>query len=797
LSSASEARQERRRVLLLFSGSILPPLLLLSVLAVVAARNDEAALNDVEAERARNAADRVEAELTKALRAAEAGLFAAVDASLLQGQGDAALAANALRQVEETAPLARRFFVLDADGDVLWPQPRFPFREANLGADVPREDLSVPSDFRRLAELQALYDLSLEQQRAGALEEATRGFQEVASSDAATQTLSCRASFRLGACLEQRGQSGAAERAYAQAAAAQVPVRGELGRPLRVEARLAAAELGVSGSDASGGAAQAAALGRELVAGGLRLDLTQSEWFSALERAQALLSRARRPEDASALAEEARAMSANLEWLGTVEREGPTLAARLRGGEGAGETRTYAAPGRQALLLAYQALGAEGPTPLLLGVELDPGVLARDVFQPLCASLSASEEVIVRVLDAEGAVVARGAGDGATTLEGGPSAAAPLAGLGWRLDVSRSRAAVQAARRNRLLLYSALIGLTLLSAVAGAMATIRYVERNLELAKMKSDFLSNITHELKTPLTSIKMYGEMLAAGRLRTEEKRKEYAEHIVREGDRLQKLIENVLDFARQDSGQHEYVLAEEDVADTVSEAVDLFRLSAKARGFDLFVELPPVGKHPPVDLDRDAVVRSVLNLLSNAVKYSTDRRRITVSVKRENREAMAISVEDQGIGIAAEDLERIFDRFYRAGDENTRGISGAGLGLSLVDHIVRAHQGQIEVESEKGQGSTFTISLPVVEDYRDQWPPPPLPEEEGDPMARTADETTADGQSAASGVDPEDAPTDDPDADAPSEDPDADPPSADPDAAPAAAAEAPPEEDAATAG
>src|SRR5690606_17270852 len=141
------------------------------------------------------------------------------------------------------------------------------------------------------------------------------------------------------------------------------------------------------------------------------------------------------------------------------------------------------------------------------------------------------------------------------------------------------------------------------AAGTGAVATLRYVERSLELARMKSDFVSNMTHELKTPLTSIRMYGELLGRPRFPKDHKRIEYAAHIVDQADRLQRLIEDVLDFARQDSGQHDYVLAEADVADTVREAIDLFRLSAKVRGFDLFVELPPVGELPAVDLDRDA--------------------------------------------------------------------------------------------------------------------------------------------------------------------------------------------------
>ena len=119
----------------------------------------------------------------------------------------------------------------------------------------------------------------------------------------------------------------------------------------------------------------------------------------------------------------------------------------------------------------------------------------------------------------------------------------------------------------------------------------------------------------------------------------------------------------------------------------------------------------------------MRSVLNLLSNAVKYSTDEKYIKVWVVRHSPEYIGIVVKDRGIGIDPEDLEKIFDRFYRAGDELTRGISGAGLGLSLIDQIVRAHGGEIQVESEKGRGSVFTILLPIVEDYQTQWPPPDL--------------------------------------------------------------------------
>src|SRR5581483_7214081 len=202
--------------------------------------------------------------------------------------------------------------------------------------------------------------------------------------------------------------------------------------------------------------------------------------------------------------------------------------------------------------------------------------------------------------------------------------------------------------------------------------------------------------------------------GRYRDDEKKKEYLNHIVKESERLQRLIDDILDFARIGEGKQPYVLAEGDVTEVALEAIDLFRHSATQRGFQLYLDLPALGALPPVDLDRDALVRAILNLLSNAVKYSPDSHYVSVAVKRDG-DMIAVAVEDKGMGIDSDDLHRIFDRFFRAGDHMTRAIPGAGLGLSLVDEIVNAHGGRIVVESEKGKGSKFTILLPIVQDYR----------------------------------------------------------------------------------
>jgi signal transduction histidine kinase len=750
LSSTKQAHKERRRVLLLFGFSILPPLILLTIVAAVAARTDEAALRYVEQERARQAGRKARQALHHAIRTAEEKVFAALEESHVAALTEPARVEQAFDAVRGAHPIAARFFILDSKGVPLWPAPDLPYRVRAGRPGLPEELIGASEgDYRRRAELQALYDRSMERQRAADLRSAVTGFRTVCASAAATPILVCRASYRLGRCLETLNQPDAAQRAYARAAGTPFPVRDEQGTPLRVEARLASAALAQRVGDSTLASKGAASLGQDLVAGVFRNDLREHEWLSAVERLDAQLGAAGREAEQQLLLEAKGRVSVRHEWLKTVEREAPTLLAEAMDAA-TGDVRPYLRLTRPPLALAYKLCsvirdgGEDGQEQVVVGLQLELEALARDVISPACGSFSLEEEVSVTVSDHSGAVHAYARGAGGEPADRDPSATLALGPVPWSLRVTRSAAAMEAARRNQLLLYGGLILLTIVSAVAGAIATMRYVQRSLELAKMKSDFLSNMTHELKTPLTSIKMYGEMLATGRLRTKEKRKEYADHIVREGDRLHKLIENVLDFARQDEGLHEYVLAEADVADTVSEAIDLFRLSATMRGFDLFVELPPVGELPPVDLDRDAIVRSVLNLLSNAVKYSTDEKTIRVTVKREGHEQIMISVEDRGIGIDTEDLDLIFGRFYRAGDELTRGVSGAGLGLALIDQIVQAHMGEIHVESEKGQGSLFTMLLPIVEDYREQWPPPDhgdvSPDEVTDDGFRESTESTS---------------------------------------------------------
>ncbi|MGH9851619.1 MAG: sensor histidine kinase [Blastocatellia bacterium] len=243
--------------------------------------------------------------------------------------------------------------------------------------------------------------------------------------------------------------------------------------------------------------------------------------------------------------------------------------------------------------------------------------------------------------------------------------------------------------------------------VIGVALTLRAAAREVKLAQAKSAFVSNVSHELKTPLALIRLFAETLELGWVKNAEKTQEYYRIINQESRRLTRLINNILDFARIEEGRREYRFAAADVAEVVDEVLRSYEYQITSAGFDLMTEIAP--KLPPVMLDRDALAQAVLNLLNNAIKYSTEVKRITVRVSaREDR--VAIEVADCGIGIPRAEQEKIFEKFYRVGAGLTHNTKGSGLGLALVKHIVEAHRGRISVESAPGKGSKFTILLPA---------------------------------------------------------------------------------------
>ena len=243
--------------------------------------------------------------------------------------------------------------------------------------------------------------------------------------------------------------------------------------------------------------------------------------------------------------------------------------------------------------------------------------------------------------------------------------------------------------------------------IFGFFLTVKTFSHELELAKMKSDFVSTISHEFKSPLTSIRQLSEMLQEGRIPSEERRQKYYDVLVEQSERLTHLTENVLDFAKMEEGKKQFNFESVDIKNLLEDIVSVTQERVKHYGF--LLQLNADESIHLIKADKPALTQSINNLIDNAIKYSGSSRKVIIRVCEENG-AIIISIQDYGIGIKKEETDKIFDRFYRGGNELTRTVKGSGLGLTLVKQIIVAHKGTIEVKSELGKGSTFIIKLPV---------------------------------------------------------------------------------------
>ncbi len=242
--------------------------------------------------------------------------------------------------------------------------------------------------------------------------------------------------------------------------------------------------------------------------------------------------------------------------------------------------------------------------------------------------------------------------------------------------------------------------------IFGLILTIRTVNHELELAKMKSDFVSTVSHEFKSPLTSIRQLAEMLQTGRVPSEESRRKYYDTLLEQSERLSLLTENVLNFARMEEGKKEFEFVENDVGMLLNKIVSPIRDRLGHEEFE--IELQTDNSLQSVFLDSETIAQAVTNLIDNAVKYSGNSKTVLVKAFRGNGH-LVIAVQDFGVGIRKEELGRVFERFYRGGNALTRTVKGSGLGLTLVKRIVEAHRGTVAVKSAPGCGSTFSIRLP----------------------------------------------------------------------------------------
>jgi signal transduction histidine kinase len=282
-------------------------------------------------------------------------------------------------------------------------------------------------------------------------------------------------------------------------------------------------------------------------------------------------------------------------------------------------------------------------------------------------------------------------------------------GLPWRLQVRpRQPAVLQADLVRRQKLYLALFVAVMALLVFGSYLTGRTIRKELEIARLKSDFVSVVSHEFRSPLTSVRQLGEMLMRGRVPSEERRQQYYELITRESDRLARLMEGVLDFSRMEEGCKQYRFEPLDATAWLRALAQDFQAEVATQGVSVEARVP--NELPVLVADREALTSAVQNLLDNAVKYSPNCRTVWLEAEPGDS-SLIIRVRDRGVGIAEQDRKHIFEKFYRGGSETARRVKGVGLGLSLVKHIVAAHGGTLQVDSRPGEGSTFTIVLPGV--------------------------------------------------------------------------------------
>lgn len=261
--------------------------------------------------------------------------------------------------------------------------------------------------------------------------------------------------------------------------------------------------------------------------------------------------------------------------------------------------------------------------------------------------------------------------------------------------------------RERFYRNLVLIGLLDLVLIAGAWFVFRTVRREVELAQLKSDFVSNVSHELKTPLSLIRMFGETLQMKRIPSEEKKQEYYDTLVQETERLTRLVNNILNFSRMEAGKKEYHLLEAGLNDIVEHVLQSYETHLAHHGFAVTSRLDE--GLPAIIADTESISEALLNIIDNAVKFSDQKKSIAISTGTADGMVYA-DVQDQGIGIDPQHQKRIFEKFYRVSSGLVHSTKGSGLGLSLVKHIMDAHRGTVTVKSEPGKGSTFRLSFPI---------------------------------------------------------------------------------------
>lgn len=506
-------------------------------------------------------------------------------------------------------------------------------------------------------------------------EAAARVFRNLAQSPDAT--LRAEALLGLARTLRASGRQDEALAAYDEMArAGAVPLAAG---PAELVARRARSEVLLDLGSRNEADAEAAALLADLRGGRFKVDRSTFEFHE-----RDLSSRLENP---GASPQHALALAAAVTLLWERSRD-------LEAGDGVAQGRESAWIDGRPVLVMWNGTKDE-----MHALAAGPGYLRSVRPKP-----SSTLDVALTLVDTEGHTVL-----GAPLARPTPVAVRPAAdtGLPWTVKVAAVDPGSESARASaRRLAVAAGLAMLLVLVAGGGALVWGMTARELAVARLQSDFVSAVSHEFRTPLTSLRHLTELLEDGVVTSEEARGQYYTLLSRETRRLQRLVEALLNFARMEAGRYRFRFERTDPSVLATEVTREFRSESLADGF-LVEEDVTTGL--ACRIDRDSLSLAIWNLLDNAVKYSGQSRTIQVAVRRQSGRA-AISVSDHGLGIAAHELRAIFEKFVRGDSARASEAKGTGIGLALVQRIVKGHGGTVEVESEPGKGSTFTILLPL---------------------------------------------------------------------------------------
>lgn len=354
----------------------------------------------------------------------------------------------------------------------------------------------------------------------------------------------------------------------------------------------------------------------------------------------------------------------------------------------------------------------------LAGFEVNLDYLASQGFKGVLSGLSVKDDVILAILNEDNEILDSGFlipdlelkaknQKSKILLTTVTSSSLPF----WKVGVylKEPQSLEKLSKRKASLRIFVIVGL-ILAIAFGIYLALREARREAELARLRSDFVSNVSHELRTPLSSIQIFSETLKQNKITSRDRQEQYLDTISSESDRLARLVDNVLNFSRLERRTKEFKFRPINVDEVVTSAVEAYRFYAEQRGATIRLNIAQ--DLPEIEADNEAISQMVINLVDNAVKYSEGEGEITIRVFHRGN-SIVIQVADKGIGIDEEDIKKIFDKFFRGKNVANLGTGGTGLGLTLAKAVAEAHGGDILVRSKKGVGSRFSVVLPSSRD------------------------------------------------------------------------------------